>query len=76
VWADVEKLYTACLAANPDSVFDRSSYAFNAYRAEKWKLAAELFARLGDKPNLRAMNCSMEKYEQMRRIAAAKANER
>jgi hypothetical protein len=76
VWADVEKLYTACLAANPDSVFDRSGYAFNAYRAEKWKLAAELFARLGDKPNLRAMNCSMEKYEQMRRIAAAKANER
>jgi hypothetical protein len=76
VWADVQKLYGACLAANPNSIFDRSGYALNAYRAEKWKLASELFTALSDKPDLRALDCSMEEYEQMRRTAAAKAQER
>lgn len=73
VWADVRSLYQACLAADPDSVFDQSGYALYAYRAEQWKLADELFRKLGGKPNLRAMDCTPAQYEEMRRTAAANA---
>jgi hypothetical protein len=72
VWADVQQLYGGFLAGNPNSVYDLSGYALYACRAEQWKLANELFAVLGDKPDLRALKCTMEEYRQMRRIAAAK----
>jgi hypothetical protein len=72
VWNDVEQLYTAYLAWNPNSSFDRSHYALKAFRAEKWKLANELFVALGDKPDLNAMKCSMAAYDQMRQTAASK----
>jgi hypothetical protein len=74
-WDDMQALYGACLAANPDSIFDRSGYALQAYRAEKWKLANELFEELGDSPDLKALNCSIEQYQRMRQVAAAKAKE-
>ena len=73
VWADIQKLYAACLAANPNSTYDLSGYALYAYRAEQWKLADELFRKLGDKPNLRAMNCSMSEYQNMRLRASNEA---
>lgn len=73
VWNEVEKFYMAAFAHNPDSPYDRSYYALIAYRAEKWKLADELFSVLGDKPDLIALKCSMANYDQMRKYAATKA---
>jgi hypothetical protein len=73
VWADIQQLYSGFLAGNPKSMYDLSGYALYAYRAEQWKLANELFATLGDKPDLYALKCTMEQYQQMRRIAAARS---
>ena len=73
VWADLQQFYKAALAANPDSVSDRSAYAFSAYRARQWKLANELFEALGDKPDLKAMESTSAQYQAMRRTTAAKA---
>jgi hypothetical protein len=72
VWSDVENFYTAYLKWNPNSVYDRSHYALKAFRAEKWRLANELFTALGDKPDLKALECSMAQYDRMRRSAALK----
>ena len=73
VWNEVENFYSAYLAWNPNSSYDRSRYALTALRAEKWKIADEQFAVLGDKANLKAMNCSAAQYESLRQVAAAKA---
>jgi Domain of unknown function (DUF4034) len=72
VWADIRQLYDGFLAGNPNSIYDLSGYALYAYRAEQWKLASELFAALGDKPDLRELKCTMQEYQQMRRTAAAR----
>ena len=73
VWADVQQLYQAALAADPDSTYDRSGYALYAYRAEQWKLADALFKGLGDEPDLNAMQCTRAQYEQRCQRAATLA---
>jgi hypothetical protein len=71
VWNEVENFYSVYLAWNPNSSYDRSSYAMTALRADKWKIADEQFAALGDKADLKAMNCSAAQYKSFRQIAAA-----
>jgi len=73
VWSDIQKLYEACLKANPNSKGDLSCYAMYAYRAEQWKLANELFTKVGDNPDLQMMKCTMAEYQNMRQRATEEA---
>lgn len=54
-WRDMELLYEAAMAGQPDSATVQSGYVSAAYDAEQWKLAGELLAMLGDKVDVHAI---------------------
>jgi hypothetical protein len=49
VWADLTQVYQGYLQRYPNSDWDRSFYTYLACRAERWDVAAEQFATLGDR---------------------------
>ena len=75
VWADMKGFYQAALAVEPKNNYVRSIYALYAYRAEDWKMADELFKALGDKADVRGLECTKAQYEEMRRVVSSKVSE-
>ena len=71
----MQQFYQAALATAADPVSVRSAYAHYAYLAGDWKAADGLFKLIGDNPNLSALDCTREQYEEMRRHAAERARE-
>jgi hypothetical protein len=74
VWKDIQTVYERCLAfgsKNPEPL--RARYARLACWAEQWKVAAEQFEKLGERPRQLGPFKDLGEYERWRSLALSRS---